>query len=123
MSTTLRQSGRSKEFMSKHLEARRAVVLTLTLVASGVGYARGPACYPSRPTQLVVPFPAGWQYRSRWSHGCGKACSSIVVENRAGAGTVIGAAYVAKAPADGYTLLISSGSTFTHCVPTCRSGG
>ena len=37
----------------------------------------------------------------------------IVVENKAGAGTVVGAAYVANAPADGYTLLISSGSTFT----------
>ena len=37
----------------------------------------------------------------------------VVIENKAGAGTVIGAAFVAKAPADGYTLLISSGSTFT----------
>jgi tripartite-type tricarboxylate transporter receptor subunit TctC len=37
----------------------------------------------------------------------------VVIENKAGAGTVIGAGFVAGAPADGYTLLISSGSTFT----------
>jgi tripartite-type tricarboxylate transporter receptor subunit TctC len=37
----------------------------------------------------------------------------VVIENKAGAGTVVGAGYVANAPADGYTLLISSGSTFT----------
>lgn len=40
----------------------------------------------------------------------------IVVENKAGAGTVVGAAYVANAPADGYTLLISSGSGSTVTV-------
>jgi hypothetical protein len=38
---------------------------------------------------------------------------SIVVDNRPGAGTAIGAAYVAKAPADGYTLFMGSGSTLT----------
>ena len=43
----------------------------------------------------------------------GRLGQPIVVENKAGAGTVVGAAYVANAPADGYTLLISSGSTFT----------
>ena len=43
----------------------------------------------------------------------GRLGQPIAVENKAGAGTVVGAAYVANAPADGYTLLISSGSTFT----------
>lgn len=37
----------------------------------------------------------------------------MIVENKAGAGTAIGATAVAKAPADGYTLLISSNTTFT----------
>jgi tripartite-type tricarboxylate transporter receptor subunit TctC len=37
----------------------------------------------------------------------------VIVENKAGAGTAIGATAVAKAPADGYTLLISSNTTFT----------
>jgi tripartite-type tricarboxylate transporter receptor subunit TctC len=38
---------------------------------------------------------------------------SVIVDNKAGAGTAIGAAAVAQAPADGYTLLISSNTTFT----------
>ena len=38
---------------------------------------------------------------------------TVVVENRAGAGTIIGASYVAKAAPDGYTVLVSSGTTFT----------
>lgn len=38
---------------------------------------------------------------------------TVIIENKAGAGTVIGAAAVAQAPADGYTLLISSNTTFT----------
>ena len=46
----------------------------------------------------------------------GRLGQPIVVENKAGAGTVVGAAYVANAPADGYTLLISSGSGSTFTV-------
>ena len=37
----------------------------------------------------------------------------VTIDNRAGAGTIIGATYAAKAAPDGYTLLISSGTTFT----------
>ena len=103
--------------MSKHGKGRRAIVLGLGLVVSGAALAQGAAIYPSRPIQLVVPFPAGGNtdvvgrmVAAKLGEQLGQ---SIVVENRAGAGTVIGAAFVAKAPADGYTLLISSGSTFT----------
>jgi tripartite-type tricarboxylate transporter receptor subunit TctC len=73
--------------------------------------------YPSRPITLVIPFPPGGSgdvlgriVGKRLSDQLGKP---VVIENRAGAGTVLGAAAVAKAPADGYTLLLSSGSTFT----------
>jgi tripartite-type tricarboxylate transporter receptor subunit TctC len=73
--------------------------------------------FPSRPITLVIPFPPGGSadilgriVGKRLSDQLGKP---VVIENRAGAGTVLGASAVAKAPADGYTLLVSSGSTFT----------
>lgn len=73
--------------------------------------------YPSKPIQLVIPFPPGGA-TDIVGRLVGKKLGErlgqpVVIENRAGAGTIIGAAFVAKAPADGYTLLISSGSTFT----------
>jgi tripartite-type tricarboxylate transporter receptor subunit TctC len=91
------------------------LVATLAWLTSPAGvHAQG---YPSRPVQLVIPFPPGGA-TDIVGRLLGKKLSErlgqpVVVENRPGAGTVIGAAFVAKAPADGYTLLISSGSTFT----------
>jgi len=75
------------------------------------------AAWPARPVVLVVPFPAGGAVdiiARLVGKSLGDALGqSVVIENRAGAGTIVGAGYVAKAAADGYTLLISSGSTFT----------
>lgn len=75
------------------------------------------ASYPTRPVVLVVPFPAGGAVDiigRLVGKSLGDALGQpVVIENRAGAGTIVGAGYVAKATADGYTLLISSGSTFT----------
>jgi tripartite-type tricarboxylate transporter receptor subunit TctC len=73
--------------------------------------------YPARPITLVIPFPPGGA-TDVVGRLVGKTLGetlgqSVVIDNRAGAGTVIGAAYATKAPADGYTLLISSGTTFT----------
>ncbi|HEX6703798.1 MAG TPA: tripartite tricarboxylate transporter substrate binding protein [Albitalea sp.] len=73
--------------------------------------------YPSKPIQLVIPFSPGGA-TDIVGRLVGKKLSErlgqpVVIENKAGAGTVIGAAFVANAPADGHTLLISSGSTFT----------
>src|SRR6202035_35148 len=66
--------------------------------------------YPSRPIVLVSPFPPGGSVSlvarivaDKRSETLGQ---SIVVENRGGAGGTIGARYVAKSPADGYTLLL-----------------
>jgi tripartite-type tricarboxylate transporter receptor subunit TctC len=73
--------------------------------------------YPTKPVQLVIPFSAGGA-TDIVGRLVGKKLGErlgqpVVIENKAGAGTVIGAGFVAAAPADGYTLLISSGSTFT----------
>lgn len=73
--------------------------------------------FPSRPITLVVPFPPGGggdaQGRVIAKKLSDKLGQNVVVDNRPGAGTAIGAAYVANAKPDGYTLLMSSGSTYT----------
>ena len=75
------------------------------------------ADYPVRPVTLVVPFPAGGTtdvvarlLAERLTPGLGQ---QIVIENRGGASTTIGATVVANAQKDGYTLLLASASTFT----------
>lgn len=71
--------------------------------------------YPSRPVKLVVPFGAGTTtdiVARAVAVGLGQGLGqSIVVENRAGGGGGIGCALVAKAPADGYTVLMGTAST------------
>ena len=73
--------------------------------------------FPAKPVQLIVPFPPGGAVdivgRLIGKKLGDRLGQPVVIENKAGAGTVVGAGYVANATADGYTLLISSGSTFT----------
>jgi len=71
--------------------------------------------YPDRPIRIVVPFPAGGPsdvlariIAERMSQDFGQA---VVVDNRPGANTVIGAQLVQKAAPDGYTLLMAIDST------------
>ncbi|MET0964542.1 MAG: tripartite tricarboxylate transporter substrate binding protein [Noviherbaspirillum sp.] len=73
--------------------------------------------FPTKPITLVVPFPPGGA-TDMIARQVGKALGdrlgqTVIVENKAGAGTIIGAGAVARAAPDGYTLLISSGTTFT----------
>ncbi len=96
---------------------RRAGAALLSAAMAGWGLAAHAQAYPARPVQLVVPFPpggavdmAGRLVGRKLGERLGQP---VVVENKGGAGTIVGASFVANAPADGYTLLISSGSTFT----------
>lgn len=81
-----------------------------TLVAAQAGY-------PAKPIRLVVPFPAGGAtdiFARALSQKLGeKIGTTIVVENRPGAGGTIGSDLVAKAVPDGYTLLLATSSTHT----------
>ena len=73
------------------------------------------AQYPARPVHLVVPFPAGGPtdilaraLGQKLGEGWGQP---VVIDNKPGAGGTIGSDFVAKAPADGYTLLMATSST------------
>nr|WP_245638583.1 tripartite tricarboxylate transporter substrate binding protein [Hydrogenophaga palleronii] len=98
-----------------------ALLLTAATLTAALGFApawaQGAGDYPNRPITLVIPFPPGGSADTAGrlvAKGLSeKLGQPVVVDNRAGAGTVVGAGVVAKAPADGYTLLLSSGSTFT----------
>jgi len=68
--------------------------------------------FPSKPVKIVVPFTAG-SATDILARTFGQKLSElwgqpVIVENRPGAGGTIGAALVAKSPADGYTLLVHS---------------
>jgi tripartite-type tricarboxylate transporter receptor subunit TctC len=93
--------------------AKHAVV-AVTLLALPPAWAQN---YPVRPVRVVVPFApggatdivtriVGQKLFEAWGQ-------TVVVDNRAGAGGNIGGDIVAKAPADGYTLLMTSGSIVT----------
>lgn len=94
-----------------------AVVLAAAVAGLGSWHAAHAQSFPSKPIQLVVPFPPGGAVdivgRLVGKKLGDRLGQPVVIENRGGAGTIVGAAYVANAPPDGYTLLISSGSTFT----------
>jgi len=93
----------------------------LALAFSGLAVAVGPtvdaiaqgSAYPSKPIRLVVPFPpgAGTDTVARFvAQKLGDAMkATIVIDNKTGAGGAIGAAEVAKADPDGYTLLFVAG--------------
>ena len=80
-------------------------------IAPGRAAAQGSAPYPTRPITLIVPYAAGGNVDAvaRWvAPELGKRLGqTVVIDNVAGAGGVIGTERAARAPADGYTLLLS----------------
>jgi len=90
----------------------RWIVLLLGALPPGVAPAQD---YPNQTVKIVVPFVAGGGVdvvarivAPRLGEELGQ---SVIIENRGGAGGALGAAAVAQAPADGYTLLVGTGST------------
>jgi tripartite-type tricarboxylate transporter receptor subunit TctC len=93
------------------LVAALACAVTIAPVAAQT------AAWPTKPVRIIVPFPAGGTtdvvarlMGQRLQEAWGQ---TVIVENKTGAGGNIGATEVAKAPNDGHTLLMASGSIVT----------
>ena len=88
--------------------------LTAVLALSGLTAVQAQS-YPNKPVRLIVPFPAGGAtdlFARTLSQKLGeKMGTTLVVENRPGAGGTLGSDLAAKASPDGYTLLLSTPST------------
>ena len=91
---------------------KKTFLATLGFVAAAISVSALAQSYPSKPVKIIVPFAAGGpadNYARFISKGLADALGqSFVVENRPGAGSVIGTDAVAKSAADGYTLLLMS---------------
>lgn len=92
-------------------------------IAFGPALASAADDYPVKPVKIIVPFPAGGNFDTLFRlvslHASRQLGQAIVVENRAGAGGIIGIDAGAKAPADGYTF-VGVANSFT-INPTIRN--
>src|SRR5436853_5392090 len=94
-----------------------ALAIFTSLAVAGAAAQERPDAFPSRSIKIVVPFPAGGpsdvlarMIGQKMTEDWGQP---VVIENRVGANTVIGAQQVAKSAPDGYTLLMAIDSTLT----------
>jgi tripartite-type tricarboxylate transporter receptor subunit TctC len=92
--------------------------LVLVLVAAAIAWPAAAQDYPARNVKIIVPFgaggPADVYARFIGQHLSEALKRSFVIENRPGAGAVIGTDEAAKAPPDGYTLLMMSNTHTTN---------
>ena len=97
---------------------RRTLATAAMLAALAPVLSAHAQTYPAKPIRLIVPFPAGGAtdlFARTLSQKMGeKLGTTLVVDNKPGAGGAIGSDLAAKAPADGYTLLLAT--TSTHAI-------
>src|SRR5882672_119744 len=92
---------------------RKAVAVALLSLCAGVAGLAQSQQYPAKPVRVIVPFAPGGgsditarQFSAKLSEALGQA---FVIDNRGGAGGMIGIEMTSKAPPDGYTLLMMGG--------------
>ena len=97
--------------------AAAALTIAFAIVALALTstHAIAQPAYPNRPIRLVVPYPPG-ALTDLLARAVGERLGAalkqpVIIENKPGAGTLIGAELVAKSPADGHTLLIATSTT------------
>lgn len=99
------------------LRSVRVPAIALALFAATSGAALAQDRYPSKPIRVIVPFPAGTApdvMARYWGDRVSKQLQQpVVVENKAGASTIVGTQAAVAAPADGYTLLYTASGTVT----------
>ena len=92
-----------------------ALAALAAFAALAVPAALAQTAYPVRPIRLVVPYPPG-ALTDLLARAIGERLSAslkqpVVIDNKPGAGTLVGAELVAKSPPDGYTLLMATSTT------------
>ena len=94
---------------------RQAIAGVAGFASLAAWRAEAQAAWPSRPIKLIVPYPAGGTtdllgrlVADQFKNGLG---ATVVVENKPGAGTTLGAEQVARSEPDGYTLLMATSTT------------
>src|SRR4051812_42235109 len=93
----------------------RLLAALFSIVALAAGASALAQDYPAKPVRLIVPYPPGGGtdffarlVGGKMAEGLGQ---QMVIENRPGAATIIGAEAAAKSPADGYTILLADSGT------------
>lgn len=98
--------------MKRPSHLRHSLLIAASLLAPA---AWAEADYPSRAIRVIVPLPGGSSpdvIARLWADGLGRRLGQpVVIDNRPGAATIVGAQAAATAPADGYTLFYTVGST------------
>src|SRR5262245_43919634 len=115
------RQGKRKGRSAMQRRASWALILTLilTLILALTAVAVSPAGeFPSQPLRLIIGFPPGSAAditaRLVGNHMSETLGQQMVIESRTGAGSGIAAEFVARAPADGYTLYIGTSSNLTN---------